>query len=400
VNQELFEKFVECIEGKLDTETTCRQDELDLAKALVAEVEKQSAVHPTEPGLWYLWEHGKKQQDILAAMLAANPERLPFFLPCLCEGVIQGIYERESGFQPEVQCPSCKTNYRIRMVERPRPDADPERIPQLLMIPPYLGPIAGMQQQPGRNMIIEDNVILLGGGAIVTRRIKIKRLANGDVEVTRPTRTTVPLEIEVEKEPLAVQPDASDLLASAQQVIDRWGTDQPGGLADAVQNLDGAIALYEKKHEASGPSLQLPVYMETLRSIFEDRSCGIEKTIHAVRDVLDAWANEKREPAHPYSIGVDFNAEDGVNIVLVRDNPDGSKTVLHEERDPKPEPVKIVVTVDGGVVQSVDGIPAGVNVEVWDFDTDGVDMDDLPGTRTAERNYRGEQYIRSEWGPE
>jgi hypothetical protein len=65
---------------------------------------------------------------------------------------------------------------------------------------------------------------------------------------------------------------------------------------------------------------------------------------------------------------------------------------------PVKEPVKIVVTVDGGVVQSVDGIPAGVNVEVWDFDTDGVDMDDLPDTRTTERNYRGEQYIRSVWG--
>jgi hypothetical protein len=37
----------------------------------------------------------------------------------------------------------------------------------------------------------------------------------------------------------------------------------------------------------------------------------------------------------------------------------------------------IIVTVEGGVVQSVDGIPAGVTVEVWDFDVEGCDEEDL-----------------------
>ena len=37
----------------------------------------------------------------------------------------------------------------------------------------------------------------------------------------------------------------------------------------------------------------------------------------------------------------------------------------------------ITVTVEGGVVQSVDGIPDGVTVRVLDFDTDGAEDDSL-----------------------
>ena len=37
----------------------------------------------------------------------------------------------------------------------------------------------------------------------------------------------------------------------------------------------------------------------------------------------------------------------------------------------------ITVTVEGGVVQAIDGIPAGVTVRVLDFDTDGLDEESL-----------------------
>lgn len=37
------------------------------------------------------------------------------------------------------------------------------------------------------------------------------------------------------------------------------------------------------------------------------------------------------------------------------------------------EPSRIMVTVEGGVIQSIDGVPDGVVVEVHDYDTDGAD---------------------------
>jgi hypothetical protein len=52
-----------------------------------------------------------------------------------------------------------------------------------------------------------------------------------------------------------------------------------------------------------------------------------------------------------------------------------------QELPPTPPPDEsgsvITVTVEGGVVQAVDGIPAGVTVRVLDFDTDGVDEESL-----------------------
>ena len=42
-----------------------------------------------------------------------------------------------------------------------------------------------------------------------------------------------------------------------------------------------------------------------------------------------------------------------------------------------PGPKKIIVTILGGVVQSIaGGKDSGVEVEVWDFDTEGFDPDD------------------------
>jgi hypothetical protein len=41
-----------------------------------------------------------------------------------------------------------------------------------------------------------------------------------------------------------------------------------------------------------------------------------------------------------------------------------------------PEPAVIRVTVVGGVVQQVAGVPPGVRVEVWDYDTEGAREDE------------------------
>ena len=52
----------------------------------------------------------------------------------------------------------------------------------------------------------------------------------------------------------------------------------------------------------------------------------------------------------------------------------------HPEESPPPSDESdtlITVTVEGGVVQAIDGIPAGVTVRVLDFDTDGVDEESL-----------------------
>lgn len=47
----------------------------------------------------------------------------------------------------------------------------------------------------------------------------------------------------------------------------------------------------------------------------------------------------------------------------------------------------IRITLEGGTVMSVEGIPAGVKVEIWDFDTDGVPNSDLVISE------QGEKYI-------
>lgn len=37
------------------------------------------------------------------------------------------------------------------------------------------------------------------------------------------------------------------------------------------------------------------------------------------------------------------------------------------------EPNKIIITVDGGIIQEIEGIPPGIEIEVRDFDTEGSD---------------------------
>jgi len=55
---------------------------------------------------------------------------------------------------------------------------------------------------------------------------------------------------------------------------------------------------------------------------------------------------------------------------------------------------KIVISVEGGVVQSIDGIPEDVVVVVRDFDVDGVDEADLT------KDGRGDACVESAWEKE
>lgn len=52
----------------------------------------------------------------------------------------------------------------------------------------------------------------------------------------------------------------------------------------------------------------------------------------------------------------------------------------------------IVITVEGGVIQDVEGIPPGVTVRVLDFDTEGCDEDTMNIV-----NDKGERAIVSEY---
>jgi len=67
---------------------------------------------------------------------------------------------------------------------------------------------------------------------------------------------------------------------------------------------------------------------------------------------------------------------------------------------------KIIITVDGGVIQNVRGIPEGIVVEVHDYDTDeeaDVDFrthDDGPRSRTILKDADGNNYEVGVWGPE
>jgi hypothetical protein len=64
-----------------------------------------------------------------------------------------------------------------------------------------------------------------------------------------------------------------------------------------------------------------------------------------------------------------------------------------ESPPPPPDESKslIIVTVEGGVIQAIDGIPAGITIRVLDFDTEGAEEESL----TALPN--GEKACVSEW---
>ena len=54
----------------------------------------------------------------------------------------------------------------------------------------------------------------------------------------------------------------------------------------------------------------------------------------------------------------------------------------------EPSPTKLIVTVQGGLVQAIEGGPPDLEIEVWDFDAD----DDR-----AEVNEKGESFWRTVW---
>jgi hypothetical protein len=57
-----------------------------------------------------------------------------------------------------------------------------------------------------------------------------------------------------------------------------------------------------------------------------------------------------------------------------------------EQESPPAESIAVInVTVEGGVVQAIDGIPAGVTVRVLDFDTDGADEESLTELPNGEK---------------
>jgi len=55
---------------------------------------------------------------------------------------------------------------------------------------------------------------------------------------------------------------------------------------------------------------------------------------------------------------------------------------------------KIIITVEGGIVQNVIGIPKGATIEVRDYDTDGADIEEDDRLR---RDPSGGIYYLSSW---
>jgi len=55
---------------------------------------------------------------------------------------------------------------------------------------------------------------------------------------------------------------------------------------------------------------------------------------------------------------------------------------------------KVIIIVEGGIVQNVLGVPAGVTIEVHDYDTDGADSEYDDRLR---RDPAGDVYHLSAW---
>lgn len=53
-----------------------------------------------------------------------------------------------------------------------------------------------------------------------------------------------------------------------------------------------------------------------------------------------------------------------------------------------PSSTKMIITVEGGLIQNIDGGPPDLDIEVWDFDAN----DDL-----AVENERGERFWQTVW---
>lgn len=70
---------------------------------------------------------------------------------------------------------------------------------------------------------------------------------------------------------------------------------------------------------------------------------------------------------------------------------DDETETIEDDTEPIPKR-RITVVMEGGIIQSIEGIPDDVMIEVWDYDVDGAEADAI----TALEN--GDECILSEWG--
>ena len=88
-----------------------------------------------------------------------------------------------------------------------------------------------------------------------------------------------------------------------------------------------------------------------------------------------------------------FTLEDSVDMLDTHEHSlqetDDFPFLMHPSRD---HPDTILIVVEGGVIQNIEGIPAGVQVEVRDYDVEGCEPgDDL------KTNDVGDEYFESIW---
>jgi len=123
------------------------------------------------------------------------------------------------------------------------------------------------------------------------------------------------------------QPDATDLLASAHEVVCHW-TD--GGCSEAMGGLINAVQDYESAQDE--PAAVTPIVTPNL--------------VDAARRMLDDYQTGR--PEHKSALWLE--------------------SVLEDYEDATTAPGPIIVEVSGGNVQDVRDIPSGVTVEVRDYD--------------------------------
>lgn len=76
---------------------------------------------------------------------------------------------------------------------------------------------------------------------------------------------------------------------------------------------------------------------------------------------------------------------------------DGNEiSALCEKVNLSPSEVEISITVDGGVIQAIDGIPPGVQIHVMDFDVNGPSEEDV-AEMGLKQNAEGEYYSEGVW---
>ncbi len=69
---------------------------------------------------------------------------------------------------------------------------------------------------------------------------------------------------------------------------------------------------------------------------------------------------------------------------------DNGLSALSDERDVS-KPPTITVFIEGGVVHDVVGVPAGVTLEIHDYDVEGMDADRI------EEDAEGKEFVRIQY---